>query len=63
MTDIKKRPRKRTKPQYKYHPGAVSVTAYSPDGSPVADAVLDRIADFATEVAMQNNLLVSVNKA
>lgn len=55
-----RRPRR---PQYKRHPFATSVTVYSPDGSPVPEAVLQQIETYIGAVAVQNNLLTAVNRA
>lgn len=61
--DKKRRPRKPRKPQYKRHPFATSVTLYSPDGSPVSEAVLAQVEIYIAAIALQNNLLTAVNRA
>jgi hypothetical protein len=58
----KRRPRRR-RPQYQHHPMASSVTIYSPDGSPVPEFVLRQLEAHAELLALDNNLLVSVNRA
>lgn len=60
-----RRPRKRRqrKPQYKHYPFATSITVYSPDGSPVPQAVLEQVETYIGAVAVQNNLLTAVNRA
>ena len=67
MSEVKdKKPRNRRRPrrpQYKHHPFASSVTIYSPDGSPVPEAVLEQVEVYIASVALQNNLLTAVNRA
>lgn len=66
MSDSKdKKPRRRRprRPTYKRHPFATSVTLYSPDGSPVPEAVLAQVEVYIASVALQNNLLTAVNRA
>lgn len=67
MSEVKdKKPRSRRRPrrpQYKRYPMATSVTVYSPDGSPVPEAVLEQIEVCIASVALQNNLLTAVNRA
>lgn len=63
VKDKKRRGRRPRRPQYKHHPGATSVTVYSPDGSPVPVEVLEQIEVYIASVALQNNLLTAVNRA
>ena len=64
MSEKKKnRQRRPRRPQYKRHPFATHVTVYSPDGSPVPVTVLEQVEVYIAAVALQNNLLTSVNRA
>lgn len=55
--------RRTSKPQYKYHPSASSVTLYSSDGSPVPEDILHALESFAERLAQENKLLTATNRA
>jgi hypothetical protein len=59
MTELKK---KRRKPQqtYKWHKNAVSVTVYDPQGQNIPSQVRKEIEDSVFNVALANNLLISI---
>lgn len=59
----KKKQARQRKPRYKYHPGAVNITLYSADGSPIPDTVMETLIRQAETLALDYNLLTTSIKA